>query len=169
MSLLVRPATEADLPLLARMNKRLIEDEGSRNPMSIEQLTGRMRGWLSGDWEIRLFVDHAAPLGYAVYQPRPDEYFPDRTVVYLRQFYIEREVRGRGWGKQALSTLVHEHFPPGSAVVIDVLASNPGGFAFWRRVGFDPYCTTMHLRSGSRPEPAGDSDRIGFPLQRTHP
>ena len=32
MSLLIRPANEADLPLLAQMNKRLIEDEGSRNP-----------------------------------------------------------------------------------------------------------------------------------------
>ena len=46
MSLVVRPANEADLLLLAQMNKRLIEDEGSRNPMSLDQLADRMRGWL---------------------------------------------------------------------------------------------------------------------------
>ena len=38
MPLLIHPANEADLPLLAQMNKRLIEDEGSRNPMSLDQL-----------------------------------------------------------------------------------------------------------------------------------
>ena len=38
MPLLIRPATKSDLPILAQMNRRLIEDEGSRNPMSIAEL-----------------------------------------------------------------------------------------------------------------------------------
>jgi GNAT superfamily N-acetyltransferase len=145
--LLIRPADEADLSLLAQMNKRLIEDEGSRNPMSLDQLAERMRGWLLGDWEVKLFATTAGVVGYAVYQARRDEYFPDQTFVYLRQFYIEREMRGQGLGTAALRVLVTEHFPPGCRVVIDVLASNPPGHDFWRHVGFQPYCTTMHLET----------------------
>ena len=149
MSLLVRPANEADLPLLTQMNKRLIEDEGSRNPMSIGQLADRMRGWLLGDWELKLFATDDRVVGYAVYQRRRDEYFPDQTIVYLRQFYIERELRGQGLGTAACRALVTEHFPPDCRVVIDVLASNPRGYAFWRHVGFEPYSTTMHLRNSA--------------------
>jgi GNAT superfamily N-acetyltransferase len=146
MPLVVRLADEADLPLLAQMNKRLIEDEGSRNPMSIDQLAERMRGWLRGVWEVRLLETDEGVAGYAVYQTRHDEYFPDQTIVYLRQFYVEREMRGRGLGTAAFRALAAEHFPPGSTIVIDVLASNPGGHEFWRHVGFQPYCTTMQLR-----------------------
>ena len=114
MPLLIRSAGEADLPLLAQMNKRLIEDEGSRNPMSIDQLAERMRGWLLSDWEVRLFATNVGVVGYAVYQARRDEYFPDQTIVYLRQFYIERELRGQGLGTAACRALVAEHFPPES-------------------------------------------------------
>ena len=147
MSLLIRPANEADLPLLAQMNRRLIEDEGSRNPMSLDQLADRMRGWLLGDWELKLFATDDRVVGYAVYQLRRDEYFPEQTIVYLRQFYIEREMRGQGQGTAAFRALATEHFPPDSRVVIDALASNPRGYGFWRHVGFEPYCTTMHLRN----------------------
>ena len=113
MPLLIRPADEADLPLLAQMNKRLIEDEGSRNPMSLDQLAERMRGWLLGDWEVKLFATDAGVVGYAVYQARRDEYFPDQTIVYLRQFYIEREMRGQGLGTAAFRALGGRAFPAG--------------------------------------------------------
>jgi len=147
MPLLIRSADEADLPLLAQMNKCLIEDEGSRNPMSLDQLADRMRGWLLGNWHLKLFATDGGAVGYAVYQARRDEYFPEQTIVYLRQFYIEREMRGQGLGTAAFRALAAEHFPPGSRVVIDALASNPRGHDFWRHVGFEPYCTTMHLRN----------------------
>jgi GNAT superfamily N-acetyltransferase len=147
MSLFIRPADDIDLPLLAQMNKRLIEDEGSRNPMSLDQLADRMRGWLLGDWEVKQFATDERIVGYAVYQLRRDEYFPEQTIVYLRQFYIEREMRGQGLGTAAFRALAAEHFLPDSRVVIDVLASNPRGYDFWRHVGFEPYCTTMHLRN----------------------
>ena len=53
MPLSLRIALEADRPALAQMNKRLIDDEGSRNPMSLDQLRQRMAGWPrgeEGDW-----------------------------------------------------------------------------------------------------------------------
>ena len=37
-----------DTPRLAAMNKLLIQDEQSDNPMSVEELQNRMAGFLSG-------------------------------------------------------------------------------------------------------------------------
>jgi len=54
MSLAVRVAGSDDVRLLAQMNKRLIEDEGSRNPMSTPELEQRMRGWLDHGWNVSL-------------------------------------------------------------------------------------------------------------------
>lgn len=147
MALLIRAATESDLPLLARMNKCLIEDEGSRNPMSVDELQQRMRGWLHGDWQAALFIEAESTAGYAVYQFRQDDYFPEKTVVYLRQFYIERDRRNKGLGSLAFRTLARERFPEECTIVIDALASNPKGYGFWSKLGFQPYCTTMHLQN----------------------
>jgi len=108
---------EANLPMLARMNKRLIEDEGSRNPMSVDELQQRMNGWLHGDWQVRLLLEEETVVGYAVYQFRKDEYFPDKTAVYLRQFYIERDKRNKGLGSLAFKTLAQTHFPAGCTIV----------------------------------------------------
>jgi GNAT superfamily N-acetyltransferase len=149
MTLAIRAATDDDLTLLARMNKHLIEDEGSRNPMSIEQLRQRMRGWLGGDWKIDLFVEEDAVVGYAVYQFRQDEYLPDKTIVYLRQMYIERDQRSRGLGSRAFELLTQTRIPADCPIVIDVLATNPRGAKFWSQVGFQPYCTTMHFNTAN--------------------
>ena len=141
-----RSAVEADLPLLAQMNQRLIEDEVSRNPMSVEQLQDRMSGWLKGDWTIEL-LESDVIVGYVVYQIRRDEFFPDKTEVHLRQFYIERDQRGRGLGSAAFKMLRKTRFPASSRLTLDVLASNPRGNNFWARVGFQPYYTAMQLQN----------------------
>ena len=146
MSLSIRSATAADLPALARMNKRMIEDERNRNPMTLDQLRDRMRGWLGGGWEIVLFVEDEAELGYALYQHRKDEYYPENAEVYVRHFYVERGCRGRGLGTLAFQTLARTRFPVGCTVVLEVLATNPGGDLFWRRAGFELYCATLKLR-----------------------
>ncbi len=149
MTLAIRAATDGDLSSLARMNKHLIEDEGSRNPMSVEQLRQRMQGWLVGDWKIDLFVEGDAVVGYAVYQFRQDEYLPDKTSVYLRQMFIERAKRSRGLGSRAFQLLTQTRIPADCPIVIDVLATNPKGAKFWSQVGFQPYCTTMHFNSAN--------------------
>jgi GNAT superfamily N-acetyltransferase len=146
MSLHIRRAAESDLPLLAQMNKRLIEDQGSRNPMSVEQLQNRMSQWLNGDWTIE-FLEDTVIVGYVVYLIRRDEFFPDKTEVYIRQFYVERDQRGRGLGSAAFQLLRETRFPAGSRLALDVLATNPKGFNFWRRVGFQPYYTVMDLQN----------------------
>ena len=143
--LVLRPATESDLPLLAAMNRRLIEDEGSRNPMTVVQLQSRMAVWLRGDWRVDLFVEGGEIVGYATHRSRPDEYFPERTQIYLRQFFIERDRRGRGIGRRAFGALLAERFAEGDEIVLDVVESNPGGRRFWESVGLRPRSTTMFL------------------------
>ncbi|TMJ09927.1 MAG: GNAT family N-acetyltransferase [Bacillati bacterium ANGP1] len=131
MALSIRSGTNDDLSLLAQMNKRLIEDEGSRNPMSVAELERRMRGWLESGWLIDIFLEDGSVIGYAVYRRCTDDYHPDQTVVHLRQLFIERGHRNRGLGTLAFRDLVRTKFPRRSTVVIDVLASNPKGLTFW--------------------------------------
>jgi GNAT superfamily N-acetyltransferase len=158
MQAAMRAATQADLPALAAMNQRLIQDEGSRNPMTLDQLEARLRDWLtSGDWRIDLIEFDSDELinasrstrrasrtiGYAVYQHRQDDYDPAQPVVYVRQFYIERDWRGQGWGRRAFALLAQERFPTGCTIILEALASNPRGYRFWASLGFQDYCTTM--------------------------
>jgi GNAT superfamily N-acetyltransferase len=146
MSLTLRPASEGDLSLIAKMNARLIDDEGSRNPMGLVELEHRARGWLEdGSWKIDLFERNGDVTGYAVYQQRRDEYDPEQNVVYIRQFYVERHDRGVGVGTEALSLLFEARFPPGCTVTVEALASNPRGERFWTKSGLVPYARTMVL------------------------
>lgn len=63
-----RLATAADLPLLAAMNRRLIEDEGSRNPMTLTQLEERMRQRRATDYAATLFEQAGETVAYALYR-----------------------------------------------------------------------------------------------------
>ncbi|MGO4185507.1 N-acetyltransferase family protein [Paenibacillus sp. TAF43_2] len=146
MEFWIRKATIDDLKLLSQMNKELIEDEGSRNPMTLAQLEDRFLGWLSSDWEISLFEKDSAILGYAVYQISADVFYPEESNVYLRQYYIARQQRSHGYGSAVLKQLVRDSFPSGAKVTIDVLASNPRGQQFWTSCGFEPYYTNMQLK-----------------------
>ncbi|HWQ15546.1 MAG TPA: GNAT family N-acetyltransferase [Roseiflexaceae bacterium] len=143
MSLLLRPATAADAPSLAAMNRQLIADEGSRNPMSLAELEERMRRLIAEGWAALLFEDERELAGYALYRVRHDEYDPQRPEVDIRQFFVLPERRGRGVGRAAFERMAAAHFPPGARLVLEVLASNPAGRAFWGRLGFTVYATTL--------------------------
>ena len=142
----LRPAQSADCALLAQMNQRLIEDEAGRNPMTLEQLEDRMKGWLArGDYAIELILN-PQPLGYLVYRNNPDNYFPQQRQVFLRQFFIERAFRRQGLGRAAVELWLATRVPAGSRVLLEVLASNHAGLAFWQSVGFDEFSLTMVLK-----------------------
>jgi GNAT superfamily N-acetyltransferase len=134
-------ATPGDAPLLAAMNKRLIEDEGHSNPMSVLELERRMRGWLgSGEYEAVLFGG-APPRAYALFRRDPDG-------VYLRQLYVERDCRRAGVGRAAVALLVGEVWPAGARVKLDVLVGNVAARAFWKAVGFREYAVMMDRSDG---------------------
>lgn len=146
MSLSIRAATEADLLLLAEMNKRLFEDAGSQNPMPVAALAERLAAWHAGtEWHIAVFVSGDATVGYAVFSTRPDLYQPEIPFVYVRQFYIDRAWRRQGLGREAFAALARAYFPGRCKVTIDTLATDPNATAFWSALGFAPYSMTMML------------------------
>ena len=146
----LRRADLADIPILAAMNRQLIADERSRNPMSLAQLDARMRGWLTGEWQAVLIVRSGEVVGYVLYQERRDAHFPDQAVVYLRQFFIARTWRRGGIGRAVVAALLAEWFPTDATVELDVLEANPAGHAFWRSLGFAPYATTYQRPPAAR-------------------
>jgi predicted acetyltransferase len=141
MSICIRKATLDDIPLLAEMNKQLIDDEGSPNPMNVEQLEERMKGWFFADWNIDLLCFDAEIVGYSLY------HFKESNEVYVRQYFIRREFRKRGFGQEGINQLSFHRFQHMKTITIDVLECNPIGMSFWRKVGFLPYCTTMKKSS----------------------
>lgn len=153
MSFFLRSATAEDVPHLAAMNQRLIEDESSRNPMDGAQLKQRFRLWLNAPWGVELFhagEDGKDTVGYCVYRTQRDAYRPGQPVVYIRQFYIERERRRQGIGRQAFILLRTTRFPAGADITLEVLARNERGQAFWGSLGFGAYSVTMkRLADGS--------------------
>lgn len=135
-----------DSALLANMNRQMIADEGSRNPMSLEELEQRMLSWLaSSEWHVVLIEVDGEPAGYCLYTERVDAYFPQRPEIYVRHFFVSRCYRRQGIGTAAFQSLMKTHFPPDARLVLDVLATNPGGLGFWQSLGFKPYCTTLEL------------------------
>ncbi|MBM3188986.1 MAG: GNAT family N-acetyltransferase [Chloroflexi bacterium] len=144
MSITIDYASLADLDALAEMNHQMILDEHNRNPMTRAELAERMRGWIeSGTWHVMLIREDGQTAGYCVFVERRDEYFPERPEVYVRHFFIAPDRRRRGLGRAAFQELARTCFPAGARLVLDVLATNPVGLAFWQSLGFAPYCATL--------------------------
>jgi ribosomal protein S18 acetylase RimI-like enzyme len=144
MSLTLRLATLQDATQLAHMNKRLIEDEGSSNPMTLEQLETRLKSWLSSEWRGVLFLNGSRVVGYTIYRLQRQE-FDRRDTVYIRHYYIERDYRRFGFGSEALQKLRSDIFPKNTTVYLEVLIHNDRGRAFWQSLGFKEYSVTMRL------------------------
>ncbi len=132
----IRECAVSDAAKLAQMNKRLIEDEKSANPMTIDELEARMTDFLSGSYTAYFFAEDQAVVGYALVDN-------SRNPLYLRQFYIEREYRRRHFGQTAFRLLL-AHLGT-DTIDVDVLPWNAPGLAFWRSLGFRDTCISMRL------------------------
>jgi len=143
MELQLRSATLDDIAILAEMNQQLIIDEGGQNTMSLDELADRMQIWLSGDREAVIveYRDHI--IGYLVYWRAEDEFYPYQDSFYIRQFFIQPSYRRRGIGQIAFDRIIDVYFDSDVALTLDVLESNPEGKAFWAKMGFEEYHTTM--------------------------
>jgi GNAT superfamily N-acetyltransferase len=134
----LRLATEEDIPLLVRFNRRLIEDEGHENRLSSSELKQRMTGWMRGDYTAVMFEHERQTAGYVLYRL-------DALVVYIRHFYIDRPMRRRGVGRAAMHLLIEEVWPHDTRVLLDVRVINGGGYAFWKALGFREYSVMLEL------------------------
>jgi GNAT superfamily N-acetyltransferase len=142
----LRQPTADDLSLLGEWNAALIRDEGHDNPMTVAELTERMREWLVGEYRARIFVCDGVDAGYALYRELGE-------FVHLRQFYVAPERRRRGIGAAALGALREREFPAGKRVLVEAMSWNAAALAFWRACGFcDRY---VGLEAPPLPEASG--------------
>ena len=123
----LRHAQTEDVPLLAHMNKCLIEDEGHDNPMGIMELQDRMQGFLSKGYSCYLVISAGRVAGYILVKT-------SSNPAYLRHFYIERHSRRLGIGTEAFNRLLS--LLNTDVIDVEVLHDNQPGMAFWRKMGF---------------------------------
>lgn len=130
----LQKCTMKDVPKLALLNKQLIDDEKSDNPMSIKELESRMKGFLETDYSAYFFIEDSQIIGYALIRNTSDP-------VYLRQFLIDRKYRKQHYGARAFQMLV-QHLDI-KEIDLEVLPWNKDGLAFWKHCGFNETCIAM--------------------------
>lgn len=116
-----------DYKYLAKLNKELINAEGSDNPMTPEELEERMKNFLQTTYEAYFFIEQNTIVGYALINI-------DCKPLYLRQFMIIPEYRRRHYGKQAFQKLLS--YLETDSIDIEVLSNNIPGIQFWEKMGF---------------------------------
>ncbi|HMF34674.1 MAG TPA: GNAT family N-acetyltransferase [Candidatus Lokiarchaeia archaeon] len=138
MKIQFRKASENDVQVLGQMNKRLIEDEGHSNPMNVDELTERMKGFLNNEYTAYLIIANGTLSGYCLFRD-------DWDYVYVRHLFVERTSRHTGLGSTCIRWLKNNLWA-NRKVRIEVLCHNDSGIAFWRKIGFRDYSITMEMQ-----------------------
>lgn len=123
----IKECTLEDVEMLALLNKQLIEDEKSNNPMNIKELEERMKSFLLSEYNAYFFIIGQEIVGYALVRM-------NCSPLYLRQFLIERSYRKQHYGKQAFHALLE--YLNIKNIDIEVLTWNEAGQSFWKNCGF---------------------------------
>jgi predicted acetyltransferase len=95
-----------------------------------------MGGWLQKEYQAFLFIADAVPVGYALFRKEKDH-------IYLRQFFIDRPYRRKGFGRKAMKLLFTRGWSGKRRVLLEVLIHNDVAIRFWRSVGFKDYSLTL--------------------------
>ena len=145
-----RFAAVEDVPLLARMNRQLAEDEGHRNRIHTESwFEDRMRDFIHGNYRAILFEREERIVAYALFTDQTD----NTDTIYLRQIFVERSCRRQGIGRDAIRILREEIWPAEKRITVGVLHSNRAAIEFYRAVGFRPYSIEMELHPAHTAKP----------------
>lgn len=147
MAVELRKADINDITVLAEMNKQLIADARTRNPLNVQQIESLMQSWLDGTWSAIMIAKNDKLIGYLLYQQRYDEYDPENLIIFVRQFFVQRASRRRGIGREAFEQIVTEFFPSEATIMLDVLATNPEALHFWEDIGFSLHSTTLQRQA----------------------
>lgn len=132
-----------DFPLLGRMNRQSLDDQGHRNAMTAEQLEERFALFAEQCWSIDLFVLEDEVIGYALHRYEADPLEPSGQRIHLRGYYIVKDRRLTDAPRLAFQALVKERYRPGERIYLEAIENNPGGKLFWARNGFTPFSTIM--------------------------
>lgn len=133
----IEQATLADCPVLALMNRQLIDDGGDDSTMTDPQLESRMYHWLQEDPYYTGFVFklNGETIGYALI---------DVSERWLRHFFICRKYRRRGYGREAVRLLM-KHLGI-EEIGLSCLTKNVIGQAFWRSFQHEAYSTNFSVQ-----------------------
>ncbi|MCM3630591.1 GNAT family N-acetyltransferase [Paenibacillus glycanilyticus] len=134
--LTIRIGGEADVELLAKLNKQLIEDERHDNAMTAIELKERMWHFIRTDYKAYLFEQGGEIIGYALVDH-------NRQPLYVRQFFICRDQRRKGYGRLAFERLAS--LLRTDQLDIEVMHWNESANAFWKSLGFRERSICMRL------------------------
>ena len=81
-------------------------------------------------------MSEATVVGYALYRS-------DNAGIFLRQFFICRDERRKGFGRAAMDLLLGGVWPADAIVTLEALCTNQAAIDFWRAVGFEDYALTL--------------------------
>ena len=123
---------------LAVLNKQLIEDEGSDNPMNMDKLTERMATWLDNEYGCYAIEREEVLVAYCLYRDDGEHY-------YIRQLFTVREQRRKGLGR-ALLDFVEQALPDDKPIRLEVLSHNVDALKFYEAYGFTLYSHTLSKR-----------------------
>ncbi len=139
-----RPARPDEFAMLVTMNRQLQEDENSE-VMPTRIIEARMQRWLDAGYHTMLLEENGRVLGYTVFHDTDPE-LQGPPGIYLRHFFIARDARRRGIGRQAFELLRRDEWPADGRILLDAMCSNPNAQRFWRELGFEEYSINYEYR-----------------------
>lgn len=147
VGLVIREADRADHAMLARMNLHLRQDEGIHATLTLKEMEERFERFQDVDgYSVEIFMLADGPVGFVTYRIEADDSLKGVTRIYVRQFFITRDMRRTGLGRACLELLLHKRVSKPNTVRLEVLETNPNGMAFWMAAGFSGYSRIMERR-----------------------
>ena len=135
----IRPATEADLPIILRLIRDLAEYE--RAPDAVVATETGLREVLFGakpSAEVLLALEGSDPVGFAVYFHNFSTWL-GRPGLYLEDLFVRPEKRGKGYGRALLERLAQIAKERGCGrMEWAVLDWNEPAIQFYRKLGAQP-------------------------------
>lgn len=143
----IRESDRADHAMLARMNLHLRQDEGIRATLTLKEMEARFARFQDIDgYSVEIFMLANGPVGFVTYRIEADDSLTGVSRVYIRQFFITRDMRRTGLGRACLELLLDKRVSKPNTVRLEVLETNPNGLAFWMAAGFSGYSRIMERR-----------------------
>ncbi|HVK17656.1 MAG TPA: GNAT family N-acetyltransferase [Fimbriiglobus sp.] len=136
---MIRPATPADVPTIARLIRALAEYERLAHEVVLDE--DRLRDHLFGPrpyCEVLIAEDDGTPVGHALFFHTYSTFLA-RPGIYLEDLFVLPESRGRGHGKALLAALAKLALERGCGrLEWSVLNWNEPSIGFYKSLGAVP-------------------------------
>ncbi len=155
---LVRPARHQDLRACVRLWRDLQDEHEGMEPRlrrsdsAEERWSNDFRVWVRSPAH-GVFVAEVEGecVGLVTAHPYwPAAVYEERMEVYVNELFVAPAARGRGLGRELIRAVIHWARGQGvSQVRAGVLECNPEALSFWKRVGAQPFFTTVTVPTNS--------------------